>query len=178
MGNIKKKKAGGVSAKDGANRQSVYYGAWWKRHGKEHLAEEREARRQRRIEKDIPLLREGREKIWRNADSNLATSVLPSRMSMSVTLRGKTEIIVGYTINILAGLVSRNAQTVRMWEKQKFIPVTPYRDQYGRRLYTRKMIEAVCQAYDNEGGWLRRKSVYPFVLAAWIEQGVLKEKSK
>lgn len=178
MGNIKKKKAGGVSASSGANRQSVYYGAWWKRHGKEHLAEEREARRQRRIEKDIPLLRGGREKIWSKADSNSTTSVLPNRMPMTVTLKGKTEIVVGYTINILASLVSRNTQTIRMWEKQKFIPVTPYRDQYGRRLYSRKMIEAVCEAYDQEGGWLRREVVYPFVRNQWIGLGVLKEKSK
>jgi len=154
--------------------QSVYYGTWWKKHGKKHLAEEREARRQRRIKKDIPLLRKWREKIWEKADSNIRGGVLPSRVVLPVDVGDKKKDVVLYAINVLASLVSRNPQTIRMWERQKFIPITPYRDQYGRRLYSRPMILAICEIYDLEGGWVHRETVYDHVKKVWVELGVMK----
>lgn len=167
----KKKKVTSPSA------QAKYFGRWWDKHGSEHLSQERNARRQRRLESVIPLLKKEREKIWKEANSNSKTSVLPKRVTLGVpTGDGVTaRDITFYPINVLASLVGRNTQTVRVWEKQKFMPTTPYRDRYGRRMYSRQMMEAVCKAFDNDGGWLRRESFYPQVNEAWKKLGFLEK---
>lgn len=60
----------------------------------------------------------------------------------------KTYIINGvetelFTIGELADQLDRQRQTIRKWEREGIIPAATFRSKSGRRLYTRKQINAI-----------------------------------
>jgi hypothetical protein len=56
-----------------------------------------------------------------------------------------------YSIGELAQLLDRQSQTVRKWERYGVIPETKFRNQSGRRLYSKDQVEAVVKIAREEG---------------------------
>ena len=53
------------------------------------------------------------------------------------------EIIYLHTIGYFAKEVDRTTACIRMWEREHYIPETPFRDSSGRRLYSDEQIAVV-----------------------------------
>jgi DNA-binding transcriptional MerR regulator len=64
-----------------------------------------------------------------------------------------------FTIGWIAAVVGRTVPTVRRWEAQGLIEITPYRSKNGHRLYTRQQIEQVMKWADRQGR--SRKGIRP-----------------
>lgn len=66
---------------------------------------------------------------------------MPPKEAKKVKING--EIFELYYINDLAYALGRTPQTVRKWEISGVIPKTPFKDNFGRRLYTKEQIETI-----------------------------------
>ena len=53
------------------------------------------------------------------------------------------EVISLYYIGYFAKQVNRTTDCIRLWERTKIIPETPFRDKFGRRMYSQAQIDVV-----------------------------------
>lgn len=56
-----------------------------------------------------------------------------------------------YTIGELAVQLDRQRQTIRKWERDGIIPAATFRSKSGRRLYTKKQIDAIVRTVNKFG---------------------------
>lgn len=136
-------------------KRKAYYPRWWQRHGKTHLLQERQARRAARVETNIRPLREAREKMWADLKVDTGSVGLPRKVMLTIPIHGVNRNIEFFPVGVLSAMLGRSPQTIRMWERKGYFPPTLYKDENGRRLYSRPMIEAVCDEYDVRGGLMR-----------------------
>lgn len=85
---------------------------------------------------------------------------------------GEVEQLELYRVRVLAELIGRSAQTVRLMERKNGLPPTPLRSG-NQRLYTMKMIEAVKRACLDKKYMSRWSEIYLEVLRNWQQLGVL-----
>ena len=103
-----------------------------------------------------------------------ATKRLHNLLKLTVPLLGKNQQMEFFPVGVLADMLGRTAQTIRMWERKGYFPSTIYKDENGRRLYSRPMIEAVCEAYDSRGGLMRMNDGFTEqVKAQWVKLGFM-----
>lgn len=91
-----------------------------------------------------------------------------------------------FTIGALAKALERPVVTIRLWTRKGYIPQAPYRlpdkvleggtKQKGRRLYTRALIEATVEAFQNRGligsarvEWSRHRDLSIELLEKWTK---------
>jgi hypothetical protein len=99
------------------------------------------------------------------------------------TLQGKeTEI---FTIGALAQALEKQIVTIRLWEKNGYIPVAPYRLRSktlngskvsGNRVYTRELIEIAIEEFENRGllgsarvEWKQHENLTETLIRRWRE---------
>jgi len=170
----KREKVQAKIKKSQANKE--YYPQWWKEHGSRHLLAERQARRAARIENNIRPLQERRKKLWAELEKDTTNVGLPRVVKLTIPLFGKLRRMNFYPVGVLSAMLGRTPQTIRMWERKGYFPETLYKDENGRRLYSRAMIEAACEENDLRGGLLHIGDGFPErVKERWIELGFMEK---
>jgi len=103
---------------------------------------------------------------------------LPRYKKPKVAEIGGKETVL-FTSGIMAAVIHRTPQVVRLWERTGILPETPFRNELGHRYYTREMIDVVKESVSGfatagkVGGVLKHKDqIYASIKEGWNRLGI------
>lgn len=128
-----------------------YHKTYYREHKKEIAAGKKE-RYQNDPEYRSMLLRISRErreskrKLRETAKLKAAKKNHMKPVEYSISIGGIEVLIPMYSITQLAAKLGKTAQTIRLWEKKKYLPKASYRSSSGNRLYTDFQVKMIIAA--------------------------------
>jgi len=93
---------------------------------------------------------------------------VPEIETRKIDVNGKEE--EAYTTEVLARAVARSRYQMPIWEKDGYLPETPFRSARNWRLYTKEMILVVKEAMDERVA--PDKEMYEEIVAGWLAVGI------
>lgn len=156
---------------------------WWKKNG-DRVNEKRRNRYKtdpeyREAQKALSRKNYAAQAKQRDEAGGIVTKVRRFRKAKKIMLNGN--VVELFSVGTFAKAIGRMNQTISVWERQGFLPKTPFRtpkdSENGVRLYSRDMIDVVRRVLE-EAGHVRREesdTMRERFAAGWRELGVTED---
>jgi hypothetical protein len=151
------------------DKKGFDYKTWW-----DENRERVNAKRRERYASDPEYRKKQQEhtKKWKQRRRELNASQ-PRQRSRTMTMKLEGREVEMHTIGVFSERVGKSVITLREWERQGFIPQTPFRSSRGDRLYTDDMIETVNRIVGGRATVdLRDQVAKAAILNGWKKAGV------